>query len=142
MLNCSLRHIKKLLRVVKDYDLSVSASFDKKTPQWMKRHYNGIGAEWMPKRVRALTTRMLRKLEPVALVHDIEFLETPKNYWRFTVANMRFAYNAAKLKRFFVGAACAVVCQLFGWRAYADGKESMAYCNFYCEDKEWNTSKR
>lgn len=138
----SLRHIQRLLKVVKTKDLSLPDMWEGKSPQWLKRHYNGIGAEWMPRYVRRFITRALQKLEPVALIHDIEFLEEQKSYWNFTVANLRFWYNAAKLKRFFIGGACAVLCQIFGYRAYLDGKESMAYCNFYAEDKQWNISKR
>lgn len=131
----SLRHISRLIRDIRMYNLSVPRDFFAHTPQWIKRHYNGIGAEWMPERWRRFLSRCFAKLEPVALVHDIEYLKQKKSYWHFTKANLRFWLNASKRKRFFIGGACALICQLFGWSAYRDGKESMAYYYFYKESK-------
>lgn len=130
----SLRHVKKLLMDIEKFKLSVPEGFYKKSPQWLKRHYNGIGAEWMPKIVRNFTTKVLEKLEPVALIHDIDYLFEPKSYWHFTKANLRFFFNAVKMHRCFIGFTCAFLCQFFGWGAYRDGKESMAYCNYYREN--------
>ena len=85
--------------------------------------YNGIGAEWMPKWMRSLITYIADRLEAPALIHDFEYTIGKKSYWRFTVANVRLAYNSAKCKRPFLGITAAVVCQLFGWWAYKGGKE-------------------
>lgn len=132
-MNYSLRHIKRILRDIKDSKLSVPAGFWEHSPQWVRRHYNGIGADWMPRFVRAWATKILDKLEAPSLVHDIEYLDTDKTYWKFTKANFRLWRNAIKKKRFFIGGFCALLCQLFGWSAYRDGKESMAYYYFYRE---------
>ena len=134
----SLRHIKKLLKIIKAKKMSVPKDFFCKTPQWIRRHYNGIGAEWMPSICRKFITKALGELEPVALVHDIDFLTSQKSYWRFTTANLRFWLNASKVNRFFLGGACAALCQFFGWSAFRDGKESMAYFYYYTETGEHN----
>ena len=129
----SKKHIKKLLRIVHCKKLLVPAGFASKSHNWVRKQYNGIGAEWMPQWIRALMTKMFALFEPAALVHDCEFAYKEKSYYRFTIANLRLAANGAKLGHPFAGAACALLCQILGRSAYYDGKESMSYCNFYKE---------
>lgn len=130
----SLDHIKKLCDHAKEKGFSFPAEFKGRSLQWMRRHYNGVGAEWLPRFVRKLTTFLLSPLEPAALLHDIEFLAKKKTYWKFTKANLRLFWNSAKDGHFFLGVGAAVVCQCFGWSAWRDGKESMIYCYYYEEE--------
>lgn len=102
---------------------SFPAKFKKTNSGKMAKLYNGIGAEWMPKLLVRIITYICDRLEAPALVHDFEYSMKPKTYWRFTVANVRFAYNSAKCRRPVLGIAGAVICQLFGWWAFKNGKE-------------------
>lgn len=129
----SKKHIKSLLRVVVQKKFLVPAGFASRSNNWVRKQYNGVGAEWMPKFVRNFMTVLLKKMEAAALVHDCEFSFVEKSYYRFTIANLRLAANGAKSGHAFAGAVCAVLCQIFGWPAYRDGKESMSYCNYYKE---------
>lgn len=86
--------------------------------------YNGVGAQWMPHRMRRLLTEWFSFLAAASLIHDYEFTCLPKSYWNFTKANLRLAYNAAKSGKLLTGSAAAVICQLFGWSAYKPGKVS------------------
>lgn len=97
--------------------------FCRTTSDKMVKLYNGIGAEWMPKWMRKLVTYICDRLEAPALVHDFEYSTNPKTFRRFTKANLRFAYNAAKCRRPILGLVGAIICQLFGWWAFKNGKE-------------------
>lgn len=129
----SKKHVKMLLRIVYRKKFLLPVGFTERSNNWIRSQYNGIGAEWMPKFVRKLMTNLLGKMEAAALVHDCEFAFTQKSFRKFTVANFRLAVNGAKCGHPFCGTASAVLCQLFGWSAYRDGKESMSYCNYYKE---------
>lgn len=102
---------------------SIPPNFKRTNSARMVKLYNGIGAEWMPKWLVKLTTEIFDRLEATALVHDFEYSVGAKTYWRFTVANVRFAYNAAKSRRPILGMIGAIICQLFGWWAFKNGKE-------------------
>ena len=130
----SLKHIKYLVRAAKENNFSFPLEFMEKTPQWLRRHYNGIGAEWMPKCVRSIATKAMRHMEPHALLHDVEYLSAKKSYWRFTIANLRLMYNGFKSRHILSGIVMFLACQLFGWTAWKEGKETMAYC-YYLEGK-------
>ena len=98
--------------------------------------YNGIGAEWMPKWTRKILTKVLKHLEPVALVHDLEFSGTDKSYLAFTKANLRAVYNAGKSGYLLSGILFAMFCQLFGMSAWKDGKVNMCYYYYLTEDDD------
>ena len=102
---------------------SFPPSFKGYSSRRLVKLYNGIGAEWMPKALRDLVTYICDRLEAAALLHDFEYTRKKKSYWRFTVANVRLAYNAARSRRPFLGIAAAILCQLFGWGAYKAGRE-------------------
>ena len=87
------------------------------------RCFNGIGAEWMPAKVRGFLTSLFFRLQAAALIHDFEFTYGRKSYCRFTSANVRFAYNSCRSRHPFSGAAGAILCQLFGWQAFRNGRE-------------------
>jgi hypothetical protein len=130
----SKKHIKKLLTIVHEKKFLVPAGFASRSHNWVRKQYNGVGAEWMPRFIRGFMTWVFEKIEAAALVHDCEFGFKEKSYYRFTIANLRLAANGAKQGHPFLGGVCALLCQIFGWSAYRDGKESMSYCNYYKEN--------
>lgn len=86
--------------------------------------YNGIGPEhWRPWMRKALTF-LLKFLQLPAMLHDYEF-SNGGSYWKFTIANIRLLVNglkaAKKAKRptaYFCAVAAAVLCQIFGHKAW------------------------
>lgn len=130
-----LQHIEKLRNRVIERNYSLPAGFLELSPEYLAEHCNGIGAEWMPRMLRKLLTKALFLLEADSMVHDIEFLSTDKGYWKFTVANGRFALNAWKEHCFLSGTVAALICQAFGWSAWKEGKETMAYYYHFKEDE-------
>ncbi|MDD3155188.1 MAG: hypothetical protein PHS41_10000 [Victivallaceae bacterium] len=97
--------------------------------------YNGIGPEAWPAWARKLATLILNRHELEAYVHDFEYASARRSFWRFTVANARFAINSCiinihrygltRLAWAFAGTGIvlAVLCQLFGWRGFKETKE-------------------
>jgi hypothetical protein len=110
--------------------------FENKSFAWLRRQYNGIGAEWMPARLRNLVTKLFSKMEAAALIHDVEYLNPNKSYWNFTKANFRLFYNGIKSSCIFSGFSLFVICQLFGWSAWKEGKETMAWHYYFKEETE------
>jgi hypothetical protein len=135
-MNCSRKHILYLIHYAKENNFSFPNGFLKKTAQWHQRHYNGIGAEWMPSRLRKNVTKALRHMEPHALLHDFEFLQNNKSYWNFTKANFRLWVNGIKSRHIWSGFVLFVICQLFAWSAWKEGKETMAYYYYYKGDEK------
>lgn len=128
---CSRKHIIYLCQYAEKNNFSFPPGFKNKTMQWLQRHYNGIGAEWMCPRLRSFTTKLLRHMEAHSLLHDFEYLNKNKSFWNFTKANFRLFYNGIKSRHFWSGLALALICQLFGWSAWKEGKETMAYFHYY-----------
>lgn len=124
---CTRKHIIYLCEYAKKNNFSFPKCFEGRTYSWLQRHYNGIGAEWMSPKLRNIVTKLLRHMEAEALIHDIEYLLESKSYWRFTVANFRLFYNGVKARHFFSGLMLAIICQLFGWSAWVEGKEMLSY---------------
>ena len=130
---CSLKHIQYLRRFAIENHFSLPDGFMQKPIRWVWRQYNGIGAEWLPMRVRKFLTRFLRHMEAASMVHDVEYLSENKSFWRFTVANMRLIWNGIKSRHPLSGLVLGTVCQLFGWSAWIEGKETMAYHYYFSE---------
>ena len=146
----SLNEIRRLVAQVKRYNLSAPESFHAAPLELLRGMYNGIGPEAWSAWWRGKVTQLLRLFSSVALVHDYEFATAPRTYWAFTIANVRFAYNAYTLARgeaaerlaqlqtwapntaradevkvtarrtIRAGLLLAVICQLGGWRGYRD----------------------
>lgn len=123
----SLKHVTRLCFIAKKNKYSFPEGFEGKSMRWLRRQYNGIGADWMMPCVRNFVTKSFQRMEPAALVHDVEFLSSDKSYWKFTKANMRLAYNGLKSGCLFTGIALAIICQIFGWSAWKEGKETMSW---------------
>jgi hypothetical protein len=128
------KHIKYLCQYIEENRFSLPAGFREKSVPYLARHYNGIGAEWMPAKLRKFVTALLRHMEPAALVHDVDYLSNNKSYLNFTKANLRLFYNGIKSRYFFSGFALSLICQIFGWTAWKEGKETMAYYYHFKED--------
>ena len=119
----NIEYIKYLRQEAVAKKFSLPPGFKKISSIRLDRIYNGIGAEWMPKFLRNIITYICDRLEAPALVHDYEYSIGKKSFWQFTVANLRFAYNSAKCRRPLLGISGAILCELFGWGAYKNGKE-------------------
>lgn len=132
----SLKHIKKLYCFAVEKNFSFPDGTKDKPLKWFQRNYNGIGAEWMPRLVRKLCTFLLSPLEPAAMLHDVGFLNKNKSFWNFTKENLRFVVNAAKIGCVLQGCLFGVICEVFGWGAWKEGKETMAYCYYIKEDTD------
>ena len=90
---------------------------------------NGVGPEHWPRGLRWLITWFLRPLDASSAPHDWEYSLPEKSYWHFTRANCRLAVNATKEALYDIrpgviplGLMAALLCQIFGWRAYINGK--------------------
>ena len=131
----SPNEVLEIANRVYDRNLSCPAQFFT-TPGWKLRAvYNGIGPDAWSSRCRKLVTSLLEKFTAPAMVHDWEYTFCPKNYWFFTVANMRFAVNSFIdafyekrgsryiIKQTLLGIALALLCQLFGYKGYKTAKE-------------------
>ena len=121
-----IEYIRYLRQTAIALKFSFPPGFKRYNSQRLLRCYNGIGAEWMPDWMRKAVTYICDRLEAAALIHDFEYTHGKKSYWRFTVANVRFAYNACRSRRPVAGLSGAILCQLFGWPAYKNGKEVFA----------------
>lgn len=128
--------VGEIIQIIKEADLSLPPAFQRETPEVLGlRFYNGVGPEKFHKCVRRFITWALERMEPLAFIHDIEYGTTEPTFWAFTVAQMRWAYNAVKLfffspspryqshrKRFLIVAwLCALSCQLGGWWGFKAG---------------------
>ena len=118
-----IEYIRYLRQTAVALKFSFPPNFKRYNSKRLLRCYNGVGAEWMPDWLLKIVTFLCDRLEAPALIHDFEYVHGAKSYWRFTVANVRLAYNAAKSRRLLLGIAAAIICPLFGWYAYKHGKE-------------------
>ena len=91
--------------------------------------FNGIGAAHWPKWLRSTLTALLRPFQAAALVHDWEYSQKIKSYRAFSAANWHLAVNIAREALYDchpgvipAGVLAAILCQLFGWRAYRNGR--------------------
>ena len=91
--------------------------------------FNGIGAAHWPKCLRVMLTALLRPFQAAALIHDWEYSQESKTYRSFTAANWHLALNIAREALYdcrpcviSAGVLAAILCQIFGWRAYRNGR--------------------
>lgn len=132
---CTKEEIYELFYKIQEYNLSAPAKFFITPTEDLQRLYNGIGPDAWSSRFRKLVTKLLEKFTAPAMVHDWEYTFSPKNYWFFTVANMRFAVNSFIdafyekrgacyiIKQTLLGIALALLCQLFGYKGYKEVRE-------------------
>ncbi len=119
--------IIEIIAIIAEARLSLPPIFRRERMDSLGRFYNGVGADWFPAWLLLMVTMILERLEPLAYIHDVEFATAPRTYRAFTRANLRWAYNAIKLARYYqhgrlrfllVAWLCALCCQLGGWRGY------------------------
>lgn len=121
MCDHTVEHIRALRAYAVDKKFSFPPGFKRFSCLRLRKAYNGIGAEWMPKILRRMLTWFLTDLEAAALLHDFEFIYAPKTAWNFIVANVRFVYNAARSRHPLSGLAAGILLMLFGYRAWKEG---------------------
>ena len=128
----SRSHIRELRYIAVMHGLSMPDGFSTESEDMLCMLYNGIGPEAWSAHFRRLTTWLLSFFEADALIHDYEYSLPGKSYWKFTLANLRFAWNACKLAfgkyRFreacrvsLLGVFLALLCQCFGYDGYLKG---------------------
>ena len=95
----------------------------------LARAFNGIGAEHWPNWLRIMLTALWRPFQAAALIHDWEYSQKAKSYRAFTAANWHLAVNIIREALYDchpgvipAGALAALLCQIFGWYAYKQGK--------------------
>lgn len=113
--------------------LSMPGSFMDASDELLQRCYNGIGPDRWSSRFRQLTTYLLEFFEADALIHDYEYSLPEKSYGHFSLANIRFIWNAAVLalvrygdcwqtiRIMAFGCLLGLLCQLFGYGGYKEG---------------------
>jgi len=114
---------------------------------------NGIGSQSMPKWLRELVSVINPALEPVALIHDIEWSQDEKSKENFKETNQRFRkngyimakhnygwYDPRRYRVMMQATRFAKICQLFGWKAYLSGKSGKLE-DYSCDEAEVNNEK-
>ena len=124
------RRILYLRAFCNEFHAAAPDSFWDASDTELAQAFNGIGAEHWPKWLRNSMTALLRPFQAAALVHDWEYSQKDKNYGAFTSANWHLAVNIAREALYDChpgvipfGILAAVLCQIFGWRAYQNGKQ-------------------
>lgn len=121
--------IENLLAMCAEIGAKAPASFWAASDETLARAWNGIGPEHWPKWMRGAVSALLRPFSAAALIHDWEFSNPVKTVKGFTAANARLTGNIIREAIFDChpalipwGIAAGVLCEIFGWRAYKEGK--------------------
>lgn len=122
--------IEYLRAVCVEINAKAPTSFWAASEETLARAWNGIGPEHWPKWMRGAVSVLLRPFNAAALIHDWEFsMRGNKTFWHFTAANARLVENIAREAIFDChpaiipwGIAAGILCEVFGWRAYKEGK--------------------
>lgn len=85
--------IKKLLEKIRAAGLSVPPEMLETSAETLCKVCNGIGAEWMSERSRAILTRALKYCEASAAIHDFEY---DAQLFSREVADERFLLNSLR----------------------------------------------
>lgn len=105
----SIDHVKELIAKAKAYDLDGCPQLSQMPVEEVADAYNGIGAEWMPARIRERITTDYSDLEPAAMIHDVDYRTAGGTMAEFHVANFRLRANILKT-------ADAVATPFISWR--------------------------
>lgn len=127
----TIEEIKSLRKKCSDLKLEGAEKLDKYTNEELQVICNGIGPAAFPYGVRSITTSLHPTLEPVAMIHDVEFEESDGLKSTFTAINDRYYSNGITATeaeyawynpvRYIVMAQAfrhAQLCQLGGWPGY------------------------
>ena len=129
----TLEEIAALRQKCAELRLEEREILEKYSDAELQKICNGIGPEAFPHGVRSITTSLHPTLEPVAMIHDVEFDESDGLKSTFTEVNDRYYTNgciAAKaeygwydLRRYVVMIQAlrhSRLCQLGGWYGYRE----------------------
>ena len=99
------------------------------TPKQLAAACNGVGPEHWPQWARWILSVLLRPLDASSGPHDWEYSQKAKSYRAFSAANWHLAVNVAREALYDcrpgvipAGVLAALLCQLFGLRAYKSGR--------------------
>ena len=127
----TLTDVKRLRALCEEYELEGREILEKFTNAELQSVYNGIGPESFPEWLRGFVNVLHPTLEPVAFIHDAEWVLSDGTEESFSASNARFkrnGYKAAKAefgwwrpRRYLVmndARRYGNYCQLFGWSAW------------------------
>ena len=128
MRNVSVEHVASLRGTCKRCGLLNASVLDKYTDAQLAEVYNGIGPDSFPEWVCRIVDLANPHVEPLALIHDVEWSESDGTYLSFTNSNDRFAengeiladctfkwYSPRRYSLIMKARAMSVACQVFGW---------------------------
>lgn len=127
----SIEHVKGLRDLAIKYELENCEILSKYSDEQLAKIYNGLGSDSFPKLIREILTGTNKDLEPVALLHDVEWHEADGTWEGFTASNGRFKSNGKKLakkkfsflnpNRYYTivkSETFGNLCQKYGWKAW------------------------
>ena len=130
-----VENTEKLMKLALQFDLAGNEVFDQFTVYEIHKIWNGIGPEWLPSILRNMVSKLHPSLEPVALIHDLQWSLSCKSVEHFTKTNDEFKENGKRIafglygwynpRRYLVwnqGYRFGRLCHAFGWNAYLAGK--------------------
>ena len=98
----TIEEIGELVMLARGMKLSGVEILDGLSIDEIRDKANGIGADWMPDALRELVDTLNPSLEPVALVHDLEF-DKGGDRLAFLSSNRRFYDNGLKSAKWHYG---------------------------------------
>lgn len=123
------RRIPYLRAFCNEFRAAAPDSFWDASDVELAQAFNGIGADHWPNWLRTTLTALLKPFQAAAFVHDWEYSQKIKSYRAFSAANWRLAVNIAREALYDchpgvipAGVLAALLCQLFGWYAFKNGK--------------------
>lgn len=126
MISCRIPYLRAFCF---EFHAVAPGSFWSASDDELAQAFNGIGAEHWPNWLRTVLTALLRPFQAAALVHDWEYSLGEKSYRAFSAANWHLGVNIIREALYDchpwvipAGALAALLCQIFGWRAYRKGR--------------------
>ena len=92
----TIEHIYDLISRAKVYGLDLGPHLSQLTAEEIASAYNGIGAEWMPAKIRGRITTDYADIEPPAMIHDVDYRFGNGSIDDFHAANARLRANIIK----------------------------------------------
>lgn len=92
----TVEHIYDLIGRVETYGLDRGPHLSQLSVEEIAAAYNGIGAEWMPSKIRNRLTTDYTDLEPAAMIHDVDYQRGNGSIDDFHAANARLRANILK----------------------------------------------
>ena len=92
----TIEHICELIGRVETYGLDRGPHLSQISVEEIAAAYNGIGAAWMPSKIREKITTDYADLEPAAMIHDVDYARASGTFADFHAANARLRDNILK----------------------------------------------